>query len=131
MEIIKILEELGIEKGKISAHLEAALLSYRNSIAKEIIIKMKEKNMNEFLIIGLLASAKSNNIKGADLVFQNGANINDIQNSKLPFFRTRRSRMFLHYAIGNQSKEMFKILTFKGAPINAEDIIYQSRKIFC
>ena len=43
VEIVKILEEKGIEKGSKSAHIEAALLSHRNAIAKEIINEMKEK----------------------------------------------------------------------------------------
>ena len=42
--IIKILEEKGIEKGKNPTHIEAAILSYRNMIAKEIIEEMNEKN---------------------------------------------------------------------------------------
>ena len=36
-EIIKILEQKGIKKGKKPAHIEAASLSYRNLIVKEII----------------------------------------------------------------------------------------------
>ena len=42
-EIMKILEEEGIKKGNNPGHIEAAILSYRNSIAKEIINQMKEK----------------------------------------------------------------------------------------
>ena len=41
-EIIKILEDKGIEKGKNPTHIEAAILSYRNMIAKEIIEDMNE-----------------------------------------------------------------------------------------
>ena len=41
-EIIKILEEKGIEKGKKVAHIEAAILSYRNIIAKEMIEDLNE-----------------------------------------------------------------------------------------
>ena len=36
-EIVQILENRGIEKGKNPIHIEAAILSYRNVIAKEII----------------------------------------------------------------------------------------------
>ena len=81
MEIVKILEEKGIEKGNNPAHIEAALLSYRNAFAKEIIKEMKEKNKNEentfnTLKIGLNASIKSNYIKGAEILINNGAKIN-------------------------------------------------------
>ena len=44
-EIIKILEEKGIKKGNNPTHIEAAILSYRNIIAKEIIEEMNEKNI--------------------------------------------------------------------------------------
>ena len=43
MEIIKILEQRGIEKGNNPTHLEAAILSYRNIIAEELIQEMKAK----------------------------------------------------------------------------------------
>ena len=43
-KIIKILEVRGIEKGKKPAHIEAAILSYRNMIAKEIIEDLNENN---------------------------------------------------------------------------------------
>ena len=72
MENVKILEEKCIEKGSKPVHIEAAILSYRNVIAKEIINKMKENNQNkktkdEVLKIGIIASVKNNNIKGADI----------------------------------------------------------------
>ena len=78
-EIIKILEEKGFEKGKNQAHLEAAILSYRNKIAKEILEEMNEKGLKldkDLLKQFILASSKSNNIKGAELLFKKGANIN-------------------------------------------------------
>ena len=40
-EIMKILEDKGIEKGENQSHIEAAILSYRNFIAKEITEKKK------------------------------------------------------------------------------------------
>ena len=79
MEIMKILEEKGVEKGKNPEHMEAAILSYRNEIVKEIIKKIKDmdgKIKDKILMNGLKASGKSNNIKGAELLIQNGANIN-------------------------------------------------------
>ena len=42
-EIIGILEDKEIEKGKNPTHIEAAILSYRNMIAKEIIDDLNEK----------------------------------------------------------------------------------------
>ena len=77
VEIVKILEEKGIEKGKSSSHIEAAILSYRNKDVKEIITKMNERNYH-ILKRGLRASAKNNNIKGAELLINKGANINEI-----------------------------------------------------
>ena len=81
VEIMTILEEKGIEKGNKPSHIEAALLSYRNSIAKTIINNMKEeKKENEYdeniLKIGLFASNKSNNIKGTEILISTGADIN-------------------------------------------------------
>ena len=78
-EIIKILEEKGIEKWNKSVYIEASILSYRNTITKEIINQINEKNetmKNEILKIGLMASAKNNNIRGAELLIDNGVNIN-------------------------------------------------------
>ena len=85
-EIVQILEYRGIEKGKNPTHIEAALLSYRNIIVKEIIEKMIE-NLNEkinenkeqiqnILNRSLLTSAKNNNIKGVEFLITKGADIN-------------------------------------------------------
>ena len=74
-EIVKILEVKGIEKGKKSSHIEAALLSYQNAIAEEMIENIKEDKKN-ILSIALLASSKNNNIQGTELLISKGANIN-------------------------------------------------------
>ena len=76
MEIVKILEEEGITKGDNSSRIEAAIFSYRNTIAKEIINEMKVNMRKQILEIGLKTSAKSNNIKGAELLLNNRADIN-------------------------------------------------------
>ena len=125
VEIAKILEEKGIEKGDKAAHIEAAILSYRNAIVKEIINHMKEKNENEknlenILKIGLIASIKSNNIKGFEMLINKGAKIKESQHQTGSHFKT-----FLHYAAHYNSKEIGEILISKGADINAKDIIYQ------
>ena len=77
-EIIKILEEKGFEKGNNPAHLEAAILSYRNGIVKELleIMKTNNNNIEKNLENALIYSAINNNIKGAELLIQNGANLN-------------------------------------------------------
>ena len=77
-EIMKILEEKGIEKGKNPSHVEAAILSYRNIIAKEIIDDLSEKKeqIQNILNISILASAKSNNIKGVEFLIEKGAYLN-------------------------------------------------------
>ena len=73
-EIMKILEEKGIQKGNHSEHLEAAILSYRNSIAKEILDILNEEDIiHNLLNIILISSAKNNNIKGAELLIKKGA----------------------------------------------------------
>ena len=77
MEKIKIFEEKGIENNP--THIEAAILSYLNSIAKTIITKMKEKNeiiLNQNLGKSLLTSSKNNNIKGIELLISEGVDIN-------------------------------------------------------
>ena len=79
VEIIKILEGFGIEKGENSNHIEAAILSFRNSIAKQIIIQINEKDetkVHELLNKGLIESAKCNNIKGGEVLIRKGADIN-------------------------------------------------------
>ena len=84
MEIVKILEEEGFEKENNFSHLEAAILSYRNKIVKEIINQIKEKSEKNKIINGkvltrgLLLSGKNNNIIGAELLLKNGANMNAI-----------------------------------------------------
>ena len=45
-------------------HIEAAILSYRNTIAEEILDGMNEDLLN----FDLISSAKNNNIKGAELL---------------------------------------------------------------
>ena len=65
--IIKILEDKGIEKGKNASHIEAAILSYRNLIGEGILEEIND-TLKNYLNIGLISSAKSNNIKGAELL---------------------------------------------------------------
>ena len=77
-EIIKILEDKGFEKGNHIAHIEAAILSYRNYIAEEI---LNDINENKILSINLfntaiLTSAKNNNIIGTEFLIRKRANIN-------------------------------------------------------
>ena len=71
-EIIKILEEYTIKKGEKPTHIEAAILSYRNSTAKEIINYWKEWNeteiISQLLRTNLFASAKNNKIKGIEIL---------------------------------------------------------------
>ena len=76
-KIIKLLEEKGIEKGKNETHIEAAILSYRNTIAKEIINEMNEQKeeMENFLNKAILTSSK-NNIQETIFLIKKGANIN-------------------------------------------------------
>ena len=75
IEMMTILEDKGIEKGKNPAHLEAAILSYRNEICKDMIGELDENKENVFRK-GLLAASKNNNIYGAEILIKNGANIN-------------------------------------------------------
>ena len=79
-EIIKILEERGIEKGKNPTHIEAAILSYRNLITKEIFENLNENNeqFQKILNMSIIASAKSNNIKEIKFLMTKGADINAI-----------------------------------------------------
>ena len=79
-EIIKILEEKGIEKGKNASHFEAAILSYRNMIAKEIIEDLNENNeqIQNILNISIIALAKNNNIKEIEFLMTQGVKINAI-----------------------------------------------------
>ena len=73
-DIFKILKNKGIEERKDQC-FESAILSYRNAIAEEILYEMNEKNqeMKNLLTVGIISSAKNNNIKGAELLFKKGA----------------------------------------------------------
>ena len=81
-EIIKILEEKGFKKGDNPGHLKAAILSYRNQIAKEILEEIEEKDDKEDLdyqlSIGILAISKNNNIEIAEILIKKGANFHII-----------------------------------------------------
>ena len=112
-EIMKILENRRIQTKMNSKYIEAAILSYRNSIAAKIIEELNNNNnsINEAIFV----SAKNNNIKGAELLMRQ---IN-IKAKNLPKKKTP-----LHYAIYYNSIEMGEILISKGADINAKDIIY-------
>ena len=77
-EIIKILEGKGIEKGKNPTHIEAAMLSYRNMIAKEIIEDLNEnkEQIQNILNLSITVASKNNNIKGIEFLMTKGADIN-------------------------------------------------------
>ena len=121
-EIMKILEENGIEKVNNPIYLEAAILSYRNKIAKEIIFKMKENEEmnNDVLMAGLIASTRNSNIKGVELIFDN------IEKKEIPLLR---AKPLLNYAIQNKSREIFEIFIKKGADINGKSIIFRNKII--
>ena len=116
VEIMKILEEFGIEKGNNPEHIEAAVLSYRNSTIKSIINKLKENNedpikINHFFLIGLLASGRSNYIKWGEYFIDNGEKKNIEQINILEMF---------HFTLQNNSLEMFELLLSKGASIDVK-----------
>ena len=75
-EIIKILEGKGSEKGNNISHIEAAIQSYRNIIAKDLIEKLIEEKEKNQLNVALISSANNNNIKVAELLIRKGININ-------------------------------------------------------
>ena len=77
-EIIKILEDKDIAKGKNPEHVEAAILSYRNSIVEEILDEIKDKkNINEdHLKKATFAFGQNNNIKGGELLINKKVNLN-------------------------------------------------------
>ena len=72
-EIIKILETRGIKKENDPKCLEAAILSYRNLVAKEIIESTQSQNILDFC---LCAASKNNNIIATQLLINKGSNIN-------------------------------------------------------
>ena len=121
VEIIKILEDNGIEKGMNPNCIEAAYLSFRNSIAKEIMRQIKEKDetkIQEYLYQGLLASAKSNNIKGGEYLIKQGVQLK-IENHQEP----------LHVAAIYNSIEMGELLILQGADIDSEGFRYLNKTI--
>ena len=79
-ELINLLD-LCINRGSKPAHFEAALLSYRNTIAKQLIEHLNENNndVHNILNLNMISSIKSNNIKGVELLISlKGADINAI-----------------------------------------------------
>ena len=82
-------------------------LSYRNLIAKEIIEKLNENNeqTQNSLNLSLIASAKSNNIKGVEFLLTKMVDINT---------HDKQLNSPLHYAAENNSKEIGEILISKG-----------------
>ena len=139
-EIMKILEEKEIEKGKNPTHLEAAILSYRNIMAEQIIeaISVNNRNISQSLNLAFLASCSNNNIKGMELLISKGANIYTLDlfyqeittlffisiNKNLSRFLKMKNRAPLHYAAKNNSKEIGEILLSKGSYIDIQDIFY-------
>ena len=79
-DIIFILEEIGIERGTNATHIEAAILSYRNMIAIEIIEDLNENNeqIENIFNVSIMTSAKNNNLKGVEFLMNKGADINAI-----------------------------------------------------
>ena len=90
-EFVRILEFRGIEKGQNAAHVEAAILSYKNKLAKEIFENLNKKEEKENILnVCLMASAKNNNIEGVEYLMTKGAKVNAIDiiylNIKIVFF---------------------------------------------
>ena len=83
VEFIKILEEYGITIST-PQHLEAATLSYRNRIVKDIIygaLKQNQEQNNDNLVdslvlTGFYTSTRNNNIREVEWFIRKGANIN-------------------------------------------------------
>ena len=122
VEIMKILEENGIEKGEKLNHIEAAFLSFRFSIAKDIIEQIKEKDEKDETMIqnllnkGLVGSAKSNFIKGGEYIIKQISIKNNFN--------------IFHIVALYNSVEIGTILLSKGVNINGKDITYQITNIF-
>ena len=59
-------------------YIEAAILSFRNVIVKEVLEELIDTNegIKKHLSNAMLASTKNNNIKGAELLIKKGADIN-------------------------------------------------------
>ena len=115
-QIIGILEDKGIMKGKILTHIEGAILSYRNLITREIIdgIKDNPKELWQNVNQALLAAVNNNNIEGGQFAIEKGAKIN-------AHYFYRKKKTPLHIAVESRSKEMIEILISKGANINEID----------
>ena len=71
---IQILEVRGFLRGNNVSYFEAAILSYRNHFAKEIIEEYKDV-IEDYLNLGILSASKSNNIIIAEFLIKKGANI--------------------------------------------------------
>ena len=76
-EMMKILEERGINKLNNPNVWEAAALTHRNNLLK-LFISNKDQinNFQECLQKGFEGAIKGNNIKGTILLISNGSNLN-------------------------------------------------------
>ena len=76
-EMMKILEERGINKLNNPNVWEAAALTHRNKLLKQLISNKDQiNNFEECLIKGMEGTIKGNNLKGFILLISKGANIN-------------------------------------------------------
>ena len=76
-EMMKILEERGIDKLNNPNVWESATLTHRNKFLKLLISKQDEiSNFEECLIEGMKGAIKGNNLKGSIMLILNGVDIN-------------------------------------------------------
>ena len=113
-EIIRMLEVKGIKKTNNPIYIEAALLSYRDKILKEILDEMVENNedIQGCLSQALKFSSKKLNIHALKLLFSSGTTIDE-----------KMMEFPIYYAVRKNSKELAKISISKGANLNSACII--------
>ena len=124
VEIMKILEDKGFEKGNKLSHIETAVLSFRKPLVKEIINKFEENDeIQNILLKGIFIAIMINNIRVFEFLYDKGKNLNIeiiVESSLMP----------IHYAALASSKEIVEILISKNVDINAKTIFYQTMIIF-